>query len=42
MFYTENIWIHNLLEGDVYINIEGEGDVKFSKKLTIAELWCIQ
>jgi serine/threonine protein kinase len=45
---TENLnvlypeWIHNLLEGDIHIHIEDEGDVKIAKKLAIVGLWCIQ
>ncbi|KEH40332.1 receptor-like kinase [Medicago truncatula] len=35
-------WIYNLLEGDIYMNIEDEGDAKFAKKLAIVGLWCIQ
>ncbi|KAK2453220.1 rust resistance kinase Lr10 [Trifolium repens] len=35
-------WIHNLLEVDVHIHIEDEGDVKIAKKLAIVGLWCIQ
>jgi len=35
-------WIHNLLEGDVRIHIEDEGDLKIAKKLAIVGLWCIQ
>lgn len=35
-------WIHNLLEGDMRIHIEGEGHVKIAKKLAIVGLWCIQ
>ncbi|KAK2399321.1 rust resistance kinase Lr10 [Trifolium repens] len=35
-------WIHNLLEGDVHIHIEDEGDVKIANKLAIVGLWCIQ
>jgi serine/threonine protein kinase len=35
-------WIHNLLEGDIHIHIEDEGDVKIAKKLAIVGLWCIQ
>ncbi|XP_012570628.1 rust resistance kinase Lr10-like isoform X2 [Cicer arietinum] len=35
-------WIHNLLEGDVHIHVEDEGDAKIAKKLAIVGLWCIQ
>ncbi|CAJ2673383.1 unnamed protein product [Trifolium pratense] len=35
-------WIHNLLEGDVHINIEDECGFKIAKKLAIVGLWCIQ
>ncbi|XP_058724645.1 rust resistance kinase Lr10-like [Vicia villosa] len=35
-------WIHNLLEGDVHIDIENEVDFKIAKKLEIVGLWCIQ
>ncbi|KAK2453239.1 rust resistance kinase Lr10 [Trifolium repens] len=34
--------IHNLLEGDIHIHIDDEGDVKIAKKLAIVGLWCIQ
>ncbi|KAK2399337.1 rust resistance kinase Lr10 [Trifolium repens] len=36
------VWIHNLLEGDIHIHIDDEGDVKIAKKLAIVGLWCIQ
>ncbi|KAL5148591.1 Rust resistance kinase Lr10 [Glycine soja] len=35
-------WIHNLIDGDVHIHVEDEGDIKIAKKLAIAGLWCIQ
>ncbi|XP_058724647.1 rust resistance kinase Lr10-like [Vicia villosa] len=35
-------WIHNLLEGDVHIDIGNEVDFKIAKKLAIVGLWCIQ
>ncbi|ESW33430.1 hypothetical protein PHAVU_001G068500 [Phaseolus vulgaris] len=35
-------WIHNLVDGDVHIHVEDEGDVKIAKKLAIIGLWCIQ
>nr|KYP68964.1 putative receptor-like protein kinase At5g39020 family [Cajanus cajan] len=35
-------WIHNLVDGDVHIHVEEEGDVKIAKKLAIVGLWCIQ
>ncbi|XP_068474700.1 rust resistance kinase Lr10-like [Phaseolus vulgaris] len=34
--------IHNLVDGDVHIHVEDEGDVKIAKKLAIIGLWCIQ
>ncbi|KAK8466859.1 hypothetical protein PHAVU_008G175200 [Phaseolus vulgaris] len=48
MSSSENIhvlypdWIHNLVDGDIRIHIEYEGDVKIAKKLAIVGLWCIQ
>ncbi|KAK7373019.1 hypothetical protein VNO80_06413 [Phaseolus coccineus] len=48
MSSSENIhvlypdWIHNLVDGDIHIHIEYEGDVKIAKKLAIVGLWCIQ
>ncbi|CAJ1971747.1 unnamed protein product [Sphenostylis stenocarpa] len=35
-------WIHNLVDGDIHINVEDEGDAKIAKKLAIVGLWCIQ
>ncbi|XP_027939902.1 rust resistance kinase Lr10-like [Vigna unguiculata] len=35
-------WIHNLVDGDMHIHVEDEGDVKIAKKLAIIGLWCIQ
>ena len=35
-------WIHNLIDGDVHIHVEDEGDIKIAKKLAIVGLWCIQ
>ncbi|XP_029130379.1 rust resistance kinase Lr10 [Cajanus cajan] len=35
-------WIHNLVDGDVHIHVEDEGDVKIAKQLAIVGLWCIQ
>ncbi|KAL2318091.1 hypothetical protein Fmac_031967 [Flemingia macrophylla] len=35
-------WIHNLVDGDVHIQVEDEGDVKIAKKLAIVGLCCIQ
>ncbi|KEH40329.1 putative glycerophosphodiester phosphodiesterase, protein kinase RLK-Pelle-LRK10L-2 family [Medicago truncatula] len=36
-------WIHNLLEGDIHINVEDEvGNAKIARKLAIVGLWCIQ
>ncbi|KAG5034712.1 Rust resistance kinase Lr10 [Glycine soja] len=35
-------WIHDLVDGDIHIHVEDEGDVKISKQLAIAGLWCIQ
>ncbi|RDX99911.1 Rust resistance kinase Lr10, partial [Mucuna pruriens] len=35
-------WIHNLVDGDIHIHVEDEGDVKIAKKLAIVGLWCIQ
>ncbi|KAL2318194.1 hypothetical protein Fmac_032070 [Flemingia macrophylla] len=35
-------WIHNLVDGDVHIHIEDEGDVKIAKQLAIVGLWCIR
>jgi len=35
-------WIHNLVDGDIHIHVEDEGEVKIAKKLAIVGLWCIQ
>ncbi|CAJ1978102.1 unnamed protein product, partial [Sphenostylis stenocarpa] len=35
-------WIHNLVDGDIHINVEDEGDAKIAKKLAIVGLWCIR
>nr|KYP66439.1 hypothetical protein KK1_012733 [Cajanus cajan] len=34
-------WIHNLVDGDVHIHVEEEGDVKIAKQLAIVGLWCM-
>ncbi|KAJ1440354.1 receptor-like protein kinase [Sesbania bispinosa] len=30
-------WIHNLLEGDIHVDIEDEDEVKIAKKLAIVD-----
>ncbi|XP_027939484.1 rust resistance kinase Lr10-like isoform X2 [Vigna unguiculata] len=35
-------WIHNLVDGDIHIHVEDEGEVNIAKKLAIVGLWCIQ
>ncbi|RHN77784.1 putative glycerophosphodiester phosphodiesterase, protein kinase RLK-Pelle-LRK10L-2 family [Medicago truncatula] len=35
-------WIHNLLEGEIQIPIDEDGDFRIPKKLATVGLWCIQ